>query len=177
MILRCPFIPMQNGSARKSRGVEHKSSVSMGNLKEGVDQTYGGCKRTPNLLFLFFTDISVQLKFCHGRFLGDTNDVKMSQKLRFISKRDCQGTAMLTMDPCFVTTWRPESLASLWSVQWTRDRAIAIQNKWIIKETKTGESKMVQGAASAVLLAHTRTWRISLALCTHETWSCWGNWH
>jgi len=22
----------------------------MGNLKEGIDQTYGGCKRTPNLL-------------------------------------------------------------------------------------------------------------------------------
>jgi hypothetical protein len=60
---------------------------------------------------LFFTDISVQLKFCHGRFLGDTNDCEMSQKLRFISKGDCQGTALLTMDPCFVTTWRPKSLA------------------------------------------------------------------
>jgi len=58
---------------------------------------------------------------------------------------------------------RAESLAlSLWSVEWTRDKAIAIHNNWIIKETRIEESEMVHGTASAVLLAHTRTWRISL---------------
>lgn len=113
----------------------------------------------------------------------------MSQKLRFISKGDCQcqGTAMLTMDSWFVTTWRPESLALLWSVQWTRDRAIAIQNNQIIKETRTEESKMVHGTASAVLLAHTRTWRISLhsqpglarrqlALIRTQNWTTCAQW-
>jgi hypothetical protein len=58
----------------------------MGNLKKASIKPMVAVKERQTCCVLIFTDISVQLKFCHGRFLGDTNDCEMSQKLRFISK-------------------------------------------------------------------------------------------